>query len=251
MAGNPEVHLLTATGPISFRNRAWTAVFPDIAVFDGTYVSENVFAGDAVGTEHRRNLYRVIIGAQGVALAARMDTLEEQIRGKNTEVRDNRGMPPRHFAGMGVDAFIALPEDQEIDPKIAAKEQELQAAQRSAQLQQRAALAPATVPGFPAAFAQVLAKTVADVSADAERRVSEHLERHRMQAQGEAGLADRRTAIRGGRYLSVLRPGRGRRRAAPGVSGFFQQGISRAARRSDGPERPGRGRDRGAGIRTD
>ena len=191
MAGDPEVQLLTASGPIWFRNGAWTAEFPDIAVFDGTYVSENVFAGDAVGTEHRRNLYRVIIGAQGVALAARMDALEEQIRRKNTEIRENRGLLQRHLAaGMTVDAFIALPEDQEIDAKIAAKEQELQAAQRSAQLQQRAALAPATVPGFPAAFAQVLAKTLADVSADAERRVSEHLARHRMQARGEAWLTE-------------------------------------------------------------
>src|SRR6266436_5619593 len=141
MAGDPEVQLLTATGPIWFRNGAWTAQFADIAVFDGTYVSENVFAGDAVGTEHRRNLYRVIIGAQGVALAARMDTLEEQIRRKNTEIRDNRGLLQRHLAGgMSADAFIALPEDREIDVKIAAKEQELQAAQRSAQLQQRAPL---------------------------------------------------------------------------------------------------------------
>jgi wobble nucleotide-excising tRNase len=192
MAGDPEVQLLTAAaGAISFRNGAWTAAFPDVAVFDGTYVSENVFAGDSVGTEHRRNLYRVIIGAQGVALAARMDTLEEQIRTKNTEIRDNRALMQRYLAqGISVEGFIALPEDQEIDAKLTAKEQELQAGRRSAQLQQRAALAPATVPGFPAAFAQVLAKTLADVSADAEQRVSEHLERHRMQARGEAWLTE-------------------------------------------------------------
>lgn len=191
MAGDPEVQLLTAAGPISFRNGAWTAGFPDIAVFDGTYVSENVFAGDSVGTEHRRNLYRVILGAQGVALAARMDRLEEQIRRKNTEIRDNRVLLQRHLAaGMTVDAFIALPEDAKIDAKIDEKQQELQAARQSAQLQQRAELALAIVPGFPAAFAQVLAKTLADVAADAERRVSDHLERHGMQARGEAWLTE-------------------------------------------------------------
>jgi wobble nucleotide-excising tRNase len=191
MAGEPEVQFLTAAGPIWFRNGAWTAAFPDIAIFDGTYVSENVFAGDAIGTEHRRNLYRVIIGAQGVALAARMDTLEEQVRGKNTEIRGNRALLQRHMAaGMAVDTFIALPNDQEIDARIAEKEQELQATQRSAQLQQRAGLTAVTVPGFPAAFAQVLAKTLAEVSADAERRVSEHLERHHMQARGEAWLTE-------------------------------------------------------------
>ena len=55
----PEVQLLTVSGTIGFRNGVWNAAFPNIAVFDGTYVSENVYAGDAVDTEHRRNLYRV------------------------------------------------------------------------------------------------------------------------------------------------------------------------------------------------
>src|ERR1700693_573516 len=57
----PEVQLLMANGNVAFHNGAWSAPFPDIAVFDGTYVSENVFAGDMVQTDHRRNLYRVII----------------------------------------------------------------------------------------------------------------------------------------------------------------------------------------------
>src|SRR5215831_13995105 len=55
----PEVQLLTANGAIAFRNEVWSASFPDLAVFDGTYVRGNVFAGDVVDTEQRRNLYRV------------------------------------------------------------------------------------------------------------------------------------------------------------------------------------------------
>ena len=70
--GRPEVELLTDNGNVAFRNGTWSAAFPEIAVFDGAYVSENVFAGDVVDTEHRRNLYRVIIGMQGVTLAGRL-----------------------------------------------------------------------------------------------------------------------------------------------------------------------------------
>ena len=191
LAGQPEVQLLTAGGPIWFRNGGWTVNFPDIAVFDGTYVAENVYAGDAVETEHRRNLYRVIIGAEGVALAARVTTLDEQIRNKNTDIRENRSRLQRFLApGMTVETFLALGEDPEIDAKVAASEQELQAARRAAQLQQRAALTSAALPGFPAAFAQVLAKTLANVSAYAERRVAEHVAQHRMQARGEAWLTE-------------------------------------------------------------
>jgi hypothetical protein len=58
----------------------WSDAVQDIAVFDGTYVSENVFAGDVVDTENRRNLYRVIIGAQGVTLAGRLNGLDNGLK---------------------------------------------------------------------------------------------------------------------------------------------------------------------------
>jgi wobble nucleotide-excising tRNase len=187
----PEVQLLTANGTVTFRNGAWSAAFPDIAVFDGTYVSENVFAGDVIQTDHRRNLYRVIIGAQGVTLAAAVNDLESQIRAKNGEIRENQAaLQPHMPAGTIVEAFIALPEDLQIDAKIAAKEQELQAVQRAALLQQRASLTAITVPAFPAAFAQLLAKTLTSVAADAERQVAEHIARHAMQQRGETWLSE-------------------------------------------------------------
>src|SRR6185437_6394008 len=187
----PEIQFLTANRTIHFRNGGWTAPYPDIAVFDGTYVRENVFAGDAVDTEHRRNLYRVIIGAEGVTLAATLDGLDGKIREKTTEIRDNRAQMQRHLAqGVTPDAFIALAEDAEIDAKIAAKEQELQAARQAAQLQQRAATTALQVPVFPAGFAALLAKTFANVAADAERRVGEHIERNRMQARGETWITE-------------------------------------------------------------
>ncbi len=189
--GQPEVQILTANGNVAFQNGAWNSTFPDIAVFDGTYVSENVFAGDVVQTDHRRNLYRVIIGAQGVTLASRVNDLDEQIRAKNGEIQGNRASLQRHVAtGMTVEAFIALADDPEIDAKIAAKEQELQAVLRATQLQQRAELTVVAVPVFPAAFAELLAKTFTTVAADAERLVAEHIARHTMSTRGEAWLAE-------------------------------------------------------------
>ena len=188
---SPEVQLLLGNGNTTFRNGAWSAAFSDIALFDGVYVSENVFAGDVIDTEHRRNLYRVIIGAPGVKLAGSLNDLAVQIKAKNTEIRDNRTRMQRHVpAGMTVEAFMALSTDAAIDAKIAVKEQELQAVRRAAQLQQRASLAAVAVPVFPTAFAELLGKTFANVAKDAERRVEEHIAGHGMQAHGEAWLTE-------------------------------------------------------------
>ena len=190
-AAQPEIQLRVANGNISFRDGAWSADFPDIVVFDGTYVSENVFAGDVVDTDHRRNLYRVIIGAQGVALASEMNSLEEQIRGKNAVIRENKTKLQRHAPlNMAPEAFIELPENEQIDAAIAEKEQELQAVKRGASLQVRVGLTSITAPVFPAAFAQLLAKNFAGTSTDVERRIAEHVARHQMETQGEAWLTD-------------------------------------------------------------
>lgn len=187
--GAPDLQLLTSGGPVAFRAGAWSAAYPDIAVFDATYVSENLFAGDIIALDHRRNLYRVIVGARGVTLAGQLNDFESRAKAKQSEIRENRAALQRHVpAGMMVETFIALPQDAEIETKIAAKEQDLQAARRSADLQRRAALTAANVPTFPPAFAQLLAKTFTAVAADAEKRVAEHVEHHQMQAGGEAWL---------------------------------------------------------------
>jgi wobble nucleotide-excising tRNase len=187
----PEVQVLLGNGSTTFRNGAWSAAFPDIAVFDGTYVSENVFAGDVVDTDNRRNLYRVIIGSPGVRLAERLIHLDGQVRTKTTEVSDNRRRMERHLApGMTLQAFIALPEDAAIDTRIAAKEQDLQAVQRAEQIQRRPALADVPVPVFPPPFATLLARTLENVAADAEGKVAEHVRSHRMEAHGEPWLTE-------------------------------------------------------------
>lgn len=187
----PEVQLLTSAGNIAFRRSAWTTQFSNIAIFDGTYVSENVFAGDVVDTEQRRNLYRVIIGAEGVTLAGRIVEIDNAIASKNREIRDARARIQQHApTGITLEAFLALAEDAEIDGKIAAKEQELQGVQRAAQLQQRAGLSALSAPTFPPAFAQLLGKTFANVAEDAERLVGKHIARHKMQGRGERWLTE-------------------------------------------------------------
>ena len=187
----PEAQLLFSSGVITFRDGVWNPAFADIAIFDGPYISENVFAGDVVDTENRRNLYRVIVGAQGITLATEVNDLDDQVRQKTNDIRES-GTGLQRFCPTGVtaEAFIALTEDTGIDTKIAAKEQELQAVQHAAQLQQRANLVPIPVPVFPTAFAELLGKTFAAVAADAEKKVAEHIALHKMQTRGEPWLTE-------------------------------------------------------------
>ncbi len=185
-----SVHLQTSDGPIVFQHGAWSSSVSNLAIFDSTYVSENVYAGDAVETEHRRSLYRVIIGAQGIAFANEITELDSRIRAQNGAIQDNRArLLPFLGRAMSVDQFIALLPDPSIDEKLATKEQELQTVLRSEDIARRAGLTPVAIPVIPVAISEVLAKTLSNVEDGALKRVREHIAKHTMEGQGEGWLS--------------------------------------------------------------
>lgn len=93
---------LGATGPasvqmrldgntVSFSNNAWNRTYSDIVIFDSVFIHDNVYAGDYVDHDHKKNLYRVIVGIQGVQLAKQIEDLDGKIRKANTDINTKRG----------------------------------------------------------------------------------------------------------------------------------------------------------------
>lgn len=182
----PSIRLLTNNGTVSFRAGTWTQTLPHLAIFDSTFVAENVFSGDAVDLEHKRNLFRVIIGKSGVNLAKEVSDIDAEIRSLISLTRVLRAAIERHIPlGVDFDAFVALEANPLVDEKIAAKEKELEAVREATQLKARAGLTEIRIPTFPTGFDALLGRTISDLSTEAERRVSEHLALHEMQGGGE------------------------------------------------------------------
>ena len=188
----PEVQILTREGMATFRQGAWTATIPDIAIFDSTFVSQNVHSGDVVDVEHRRSLYRVIVGKQGVDLARQIVTLDGKSRAKAAEMSEKaaalKALAP---VGMTVEAFVALEEDAAIADKIASRERELDAVKQAAQISIRAGLTNLNLPDFARpALEALLARTIESIAAGSERRVAEHIQAHVMHAHGQAWISE-------------------------------------------------------------
>jgi hypothetical protein len=164
------------TGLVTFSNGAWSATVPSIAIFDATFVSENVYSGDTVDIEHKRSLYRLIVGKQGVALAQQIDALDAASRAKSTEIRENAAAIQAHVPqGVTLDVFLALAEDPAIDEKIATAGRELEAVRQTDQIKTRASLSAMTLPSVPANFEMLLAKTIEGIADDAGRLVAEQI----------------------------------------------------------------------------
>lgn len=105
----PHVVIDVDGGPAAvFQNGAWSRTAPEIAIYDDSFVAENVCSGIEIGASHRQNLHELIVGAQGVALNAALQAQIERIEIHNRALRDRENAIPVHrFGGLDVDFFCA------------------------------------------------------------------------------------------------------------------------------------------------
>jgi wobble nucleotide-excising tRNase len=173
----PEVELLFEAGKRVFRDGAWDAPGnPQVHVFDSYYIHENVFVGDYVEHDQKKNLYRVIVGEEGVTLAATVDELDDKLRDATKDVGAKRDvLRARLPDGMSVETYVALQADPDIANKIAAKEKEVSALQQAEAIGKRSLLSHVAVPNVPDDIDSILAMTLEGIGVDAERLVRDHV----------------------------------------------------------------------------
>lgn len=186
----PFIELLFPAGAIRFDGGAWTSLVPDLVIFDGVFVAENVHSGEVVEIDHRRNLYRIIIGQEGVRLAEQDTALaatSREMTGAVTAARN--ALAPHMPQGMRLEAFIGIEPDLDIEAKIAAQEAVVAASREAGAIQARAGLSALLIPAMPEDLAAILSRTLDDVAADAEQLLADHIARHGMAEQGEPWIA--------------------------------------------------------------
>lgn len=186
----PEAQLLLDSGVATFTAGAWKNGSGALHIFDDTFVTENVHAGQQVETDHRRSIYRVIVGANGVRLAGEVDALDALVTASTSKIATERKALQQHIPqGMLFDKFIALNDDADIEAKISEQKARIAAASRATEIATKALLKTQTIPALPAGFVAALEKTIEGVSADAAQKVQEHLSKHNFLKEGETWLA--------------------------------------------------------------
>jgi wobble nucleotide-excising tRNase len=190
-SGPAKVELLFDDGLATFDNAAWNRSVPDIIVFDSAFIADNVFSGDAVDLAQRRNLYRVIIGRDGVALAVEEEQLAADSRTKASEAKAvERAIQSHVPRGMTLEDFVKLPRDADVDKSIAAQTKTVDALREAAKLNARPGLKEAPYPEPVSDLEALLAKTLDDIAEDAQIRIADHIRHHAMGDRGEAWLAE-------------------------------------------------------------
>jgi len=178
----------------TFGTNGWSSVYSDIAVFDSVFVHDNVYAGDYVEHEHKKNLYRVIVGPQGVQLALKIVELDGKIRDANTDINLKKEAASRTLPnGTTLETYLTWQRIEDIETKIQQKNTDVANRQRTldkaTEIQSKGSLAKISLPAFPSDFLTILSKKLTDVIGDAEARVRQQISAHSMGNQGETWLS--------------------------------------------------------------
>ncbi len=106
-----SVEFLVGTKKHSFQQGAWNQGHESISIFDATFVTENVYTGNSVDTDQRKNLFTFALGATGVKLAHKVDALAVTISEDVRAEREATFQVKLHITGqMSLEAFAELPE---------------------------------------------------------------------------------------------------------------------------------------------
>lgn len=191
-ANQPAAEILANGQNRRLQNGAWSSTLPEVAIFDSEFIHKNIYSGDNVAHEQRCNSYRVIIGEQGVQLAQHIDQLTSDISSESTVIRRLRDQVQRHIEGnTSIEDFLRIDQVADVDVQIQARELEIQAIERriqeAQQIQSKRQPQILIAPALPAGVDNILAKTLPDVSAEAEAHVKEHIHQH-LDADGEGWL---------------------------------------------------------------
>lgn len=129
---DPEVSLLFDSSKSEFTSGAWTGHQPQILVFDGNFVEQNVHAGNAVTSSQRANLLDFALGVSAVqarneAEAAAQDEREEKQNLKALNSKLEGLLNGRMSAG----EFRQLPKEADVSERIIAARNKIEAQRRA------------------------------------------------------------------------------------------------------------------------
>jgi len=122
----PEVLLDDAGEPLQYQDDRWSRALPEIVVFDDLFVEENVCTGLAVSSENRQHLHELILGSEGVTLAAEFNELAANISELNKELRA-RAVPESARGPFTMEVFCSLPPREGLEQALRETERQVEA----------------------------------------------------------------------------------------------------------------------------
>lgn len=176
----PEAVIVVDGANHVFNGTKWERPFPNIQIFDAPFIHANILAHE-IEHEHRRNIHKIIIGAQGIKLAEELATLKAKEKGKSQEVSNLATQFNSAGFTLSFDAFLAVADAEEaaVGPRIQQLEQDLKSKESEGQVRGLGFPQGISAPTYDVlALKSLVAQKLAAVHEAAEKGVLAHIDRN-------------------------------------------------------------------------
>ena len=184
----PNIKLRANDENFIFKDKKWNKAKKDIEIFDSTFVNQNVFSGENVEHDHKKNLYHFIVGEKGVGIVQKVNELDLKIRDKGNDITRKEAEIQKYIIGssISINNFLNLVDTPDIDNLISKKEKEVEVIKKSSVIASKPSPQILTLPEFPQEdLTKLLNSKLEGVLKEAEDKTRKHIKTN-LDNQGEA-----------------------------------------------------------------
>lgn len=178
---SPEAVVIVEGVNHVFNGTKWDKTCPTIQIFDAPFIHENILSHE-IDHSHRKNIHRIIIGAQGIALAEQFAKLKVSEKGKRQRLDElSKQFTMAQITQYSIAKFISISSDNEahVQDRILKLEQEIRSKESETAVRGLAHPQSLSAPDFDLSLANSLAtQTLASTHHVAENRVLDHIRRN-------------------------------------------------------------------------
>jgi wobble nucleotide-excising tRNase len=171
-----KIMIQHSNGLSEFKNDMWTQTYPNLMVFDSNYVNSNLFSGDRVEHEHKRNLYFLVIGEKCVSLAKEISDLDSKIRELGPEIQNLKTRIEAKIKGdFTIETFVEMKDRENIEEEILAQKALITSLSNANNIKEKSSQNLILLPEFDEKkIAFILQKSIDDISADVDDQFKSH-----------------------------------------------------------------------------
>lgn len=193
----PSISLRADGQNYDFKNGQWNRAYEKLRVFDSTFVESNVYSGERIETEHRRNLFVVVIGEESVALVDAVHKVQKTIDALTPKITAKEGEIKGHLPdGILLNKFIALPKIEGL------QETTVKAINRVGAIEQQGQFVKLSIPKAiiftnptETELMELLSSSVKTISDKTLQMVIAHMKQRKMDSKGEKWIKQGRNYV--------------------------------------------------------
>ena len=163
---------------------AWTGQpSPSIAVFDQTFINENVYSGENVSHDHLKKQYGLVLGVDGVKLLQDIQATENDEQKIKLKIKEQERAIQNTIFVLGLQkkdviSFVSLTPLERAKSAIQQKETELKRAIEWRQIESATLPEPLPLPTSAGNFKATLTRSIEGVATEARMHVHRHIASH-------------------------------------------------------------------------